>query len=598
MLDSDHTTEQHGQASEAARVPLKRVLALFGPYRYRIAAIATLIILGAAVGLTTPFLLRAIVDKALPDVEMGLLSLLVAALIGAGAVSAGINATHAILSSRIGQAIMHDLRVRVYGHLQSLSLGFFTHARAGEIQSRIANDIGGLQSLVTNTAHELARNLSLVLMTAIAMMLLDWRLALFSITIIPVVVHLSNRVGEKREAYTERQQERMADLSSTVQETLSISGIILARTMGRNDFLVRRFTRTSADVGALEVRSSTAGEWQWQLIYLLLDALPALTLLLGGWLISQNVAITIGTLVAMIALQEQLLWPLQELLRTGLEVRTTRALFARVFDYLDRPVEIMERPDAIAVTPDRMRGAVTIENVSFAYEKDGEPTLRNVSIEIPAGSHVAIVGATGSGKTTLGYLLARLYDVDQGAIRFDGIDIRDLKLSSLTEMLGVVTQEPYLLNASIAENLRFAKPDATSAELAAAARAAQIATQIEALPDGYHTVVGERGYRFSGGEKQRLALARTILRDPPILLLDEATSALDTRTERAMSAALAALSKGRTTITIAHRLSTVRSADMIVVMRHGRVVECGRHEKLMAQGSVYASLLHPEHARD
>lgn len=248
--------------------------------------------------------------------------------------------------------------------------------------------------------------------------------------------------------------------------------------MGRNDFLVRRFTRTSANVGALEVRSSTAGEWQWQLIYLLLDALPALTLLLGGWLISQNVAITVGTLVAMIALQEQLLWPLQELLRTGLEVRTTRALFARVFNYLDRPVEIVERPNAIAVTPDHMRGAVTIENVTFAYEKGGEPTLRNVSIDIPAGSHVAIVGATGSGKTTLGYLLARLYDVDEGAIRFDGIDIRDLKLSSLTDVLGVVIQEPYLLNASIADNLRFAKPDAPGAELAAAARAAQIASQI------------------------------------------------------------------------------------------------------------------------
>jgi ATP-binding cassette subfamily B protein len=596
MLDSDQNNEQGDETDEAAWVPLRRVLALFGPYRYRIAAIAALIVLGAGVRLTTPFLLRAIIDKALPHVDMGLLSLLVAALIGAGAVSAAINATHAMLSSRIGQAIMHDLRVRVYGHLQSLSLGFFTHARAGEIQSRIANDIGGLQSLVTNTAHELARNLSLVMMTAVAMVLLDWRLALFSMTIIPSVVWLSDRVGEKREAYTHRQQKRMADLSSTVQETLSISGIILARTMGQNDFLVRRFTCVSADVGALEVRSSTAGEWQWQLIYLLLDALPALTLLLGGWLISQNVAITIGTLVAMIALQEQLLWPLQELLRSGLEIRTTRALFARVFDYLDRPVEIVERPDAIAVPPDRMKGAVAIENVSFAYDKGGEPTLRDISIDIPAGSHVAIVGATGSGKTTLGYLLARLYDVDQGAIRFDGIDIRDLKLASLTDLLGVVTQEPYLLNASIADNLRFARPEATDAELAAAARAAQIATQIETLPEGYRTLVGERGYRFSGGEKQRLALARTILRDPPILLLDEATSALDTRTEQAMSVALAALSKGRTTITIAHRLSTVRSADMIIVMKYGRVVECGTHEVLMGQGGAYAALLHPDRA--
>lgn len=594
MPDNGSRNALDDEADEAAPVSLRRVLSLFAPYRHRIAAIAALITLGAAVGLTTPFLLRAIIDEALPKGDLGLLSLLVAALIGAGAVSAVINATHAILSSQIGQAIMHDLRVRVYGHLQSLSLGFFTHARAGEIQSRIANDIGGLQSLVTNTAHELARNLSLVIMTAVAMVLLDWRLALFSMTVIPIVVRLSDHVGQKREAYTHRQQERMADLSSTVQETLSISGVILARTMGRKDFLVRRFTRTSADVGALEVRSSTAGEWQWQLIYLLLQALPALTLLLGGWLISRDVPITIGTLVAMIALQEQLLWPLEEVLRTGMEIRTTRALFARVFDYLDRPVEIVERPDAIALPPERMRGAVAIENVSFAYDKDGEPTLRDVSIDIPAGSHVAIVGATGSGKTTLGYLLARLYDVDQGAIRFDGVDIRDLKLASLNEMLGVVTQEPYLLNASIADNLRFARPEATDAELVAAARAAQIAAQIEALPEGYNTVVGERGYRFSGGEKQRLALARTILRDPPILLLDEATSALDTQTEQAMSAALAALSKGRTTITIAHRLSTVRSADLIVVMKRGQVVERGTHDMLMAQGGAYAALLRPE----
>ncbi|MGO1303266.1 MAG: ABC transporter ATP-binding protein [Sphingomonas parapaucimobilis] len=596
MAQGDPRTEEEDEEDQGAQVSLRRVLGLFGHYRGRVALVALLIVLGAAVGLTTPFLLRAIIDQALPKRDMGLLALLVGALIGAGAAASAINAAHAILSARIGQSILHDLRVRVYGHLQSLSLGFFTKTRTGEIQSRIANDIGGLQSLVTNTAHELARNVSLVLMTAIAMLLLDWRLALFSMIIIPAVVYLSDRVGEKREAYTDRQQQRMADLSSTVQETLSISGIILARTMGRSAHLVRHFSHTSADVGALEVRSSTAGEWQWQLIHLLLDALPALTLFLGGWLISRDVSISIGTLVAMIALQEQLLWPLQELLRTGLEIRTTRALFARVFDYLDRPVEIVERPDAVTIALADMRGAVSIDKVSFAYDKGGEPTLRNVSIDIPAGAHVAIVGATGSGKTTLGYLLARLYDVDDGAIRFDGVDIRDLTFASLTDMLGVVTQEPYLLNASIADNLRFARPEATDAELAAAARAAQIADYIEALPEGYETIVGERGYRFSGGEKQRLALARTILRDPPILLLDEATSALDTRTEQAMSAALADLSGNRTTITIAHRLSTVRSADLIVVMQRGVVVESGTHDALIAKDGAYAALLHPDRA--
>lgn len=591
MSAPDHDEPSTYQELAAEHVSLRRVLSLFTPYRARIAAVAALIVLGSAAGLITPFLLRDIIDKALPNRDLQLLGLLVAGLTGIAAVSAVINVVHAVMSSKIGQAIMHDLRVRLYAHLQSLSLGFFTGARAGEIQSRIASDIGGLQALVSNTAHELARNLSVVVMTTVAMFLLDWRLALFSMIVLPVAVMLSNRVGALREEYTHRQQERVADLSSTVHESLSISGIILARTMGRAEFLTRRFTRTSADLAALETRSHTAGEWQWQLIYLLLEILPALTLLLGGLLIGRDAALTIGTLVAMIALQEALLWPLEELLHTGMEIRTTRALFARVFEYLDKPVEIVERPGAVTLSRDRMRGAVRLENVSFSYGDRSGPTLQDISLDIPAGAHVAIVGATGSGKTTLGYLLARLYDVYEGAILFDGIDIRDLTLASLTDVLGVVTQEPYLLHASIAENLRFAKPGATDAELAAAARVAQIEPLIAGLPEGYDTIVGERGYRFSGGEKQRLALARTILRNPPILLLDEATSALDTQTERAMADALAALSEGRTTITIAHRLSTVRDADMILVMQGGRIAEQGTHDALVAKGGAYAALL-------
>lgn len=572
-------------------VSVRRVLALFKPYVQRVSIILVLIAGSSAAGVAAPFLLRAIIDDALPRGDLDLLALLAAGLIGVACLYAVIGVLQALITSKVGQAIMHDLRVRVYAHLQSLSLGFFTTTRTGEVQSRIASDIGGLQALVTHTAADLTRNVSTVAMTTVAMLMLEWRLALFSFLMLPLAIWLSRRVGTVREALTYEQQLRIADMSSAVQESLSVSGIILARTMGRTQHLTRRFTRASEGVAALEVRSHTAGQWEWSLIDIALQALPALTLLLGGWLMSQGVAVTIGTLVAMIALQEHLLWPLEEVLHSSLEIRTTRALFTRIFEYLDKPVEITERPDPITLDRSAIRGAVRLNNVSFAYDKSQPPTISGVTINIPAGSHVAIVGATGSGKTTLGYLLARLYDVDAGTITYDGVDVRDLSFQSLTDMLGVVTQDPYLLNATVADNLRFAKLGATDEELVAAARTAQLHDLLTTLPDGYDTLVGERGHRFSGGEKQRLALARTILRSPRVLLLDEATSALDAATERAMSQALETLAKGRTTITIAHRLSTIQRADQIIVLDNGRVIERGDHANLLVRDGAYARLV-------
>jgi ATP-binding cassette subfamily B protein len=591
MSETDFSRDDAYHDLAANHVSAGRILALFKPYKRQILRVVILLLFGSAVGMASPFLLRAIIDDALPKADIQLLIYLAGGLVGIAALSAGLNTLQIVMSTKIGQAIMHDLRVRLYSHLQSLSLSFFAATRSGEIQSRIASDIGGLQTLVTNTANELARNTSVVVMTAVAMFFLDWRLALFSMIAVPVSILLSDRVGKLRETITHEQQVRLGDMSAAVQESLSISGIILARTMGRGEHLTRRFTRTSEDVARLEVRSHTAGEWQWQMIYLILSILPALTLLLGGFLMNSSVPVTIGTLVAMIALQEQLLWPLEELLSIGREVRKTRALFTRVFEYLDKPVEIKETADAVTFDKSQMRGAVRVENVSFSYPDSEKPTLSEISIDVPAGSSVAIVGSTGSGKTTLGYLLARLYDVEGGSIRYDGIDIRDLSFDTLADMLGVVTQEPYLLYASVAENLRFAKPDATDEELINAAKIAQIHDSLAVLPEGYDTIVGDRGYRFSGGEKQRLALARTILRNPPVLLLDEATSALDTKTERAMEAALANLSKDRTTITIAHRLSTIRRADQIVVLQQGRIVERGTHEELERLNGVYAALI-------
>lgn len=573
-------------------VSVRRILGLFNAYTGRLTAMLVLILLTSLAGVSVPFLVRAIIDNALPTADLGLLTLLVGGLLLVAGIGAGIGVVQALITSQVGQAIMHDLRVRVYAHLQSLSLGFFTATRTGEVQARIASDIGGLQSLVTHTATDLTRNVSVVVMTMVAMLALEWRLALFSFLVLPVAIWISHRVGQLREEFTYEQQQRVADMSSTVQESLSVSGIVLARTMGRTAHLMRRFTRTSEDIARLEVQSHTAGQWQWAVIDLVLQALPALTLLLGGLLMGGGVgAVTIGTLVAMIALQEQLLFPMEEVLQSGVEVRQARALFARIFEYLDQPVEIHERHDPVTVDPSQIRGAVRLHDVRFAYDNAHGPAIDGVSIDIPPGTHLAIVGATGSGKTTLGYLLARLYDVDAGAVCFDGVDVRDLSFQTLTDTLGVVTQDAYLFNASIADNLRFAQPDATDQELIAAARIAQVHDTIAALPDGYRTLVGERGHRFSGGEKQRLSLARTILRNPPVLLLDEATSALDTATERAMSQAIEALAKGRTTITIAHRLSTVRHADQIVVLDKGRVVERGTHDALLALDGAYAELV-------
>ena len=590
MIDDRDAPEDYDDLA-ARHVSLGRVLALFTPYRRRIAGVVALMLLAAAISLAGPFLLRAVIDVALPRQDLGLLLLLVGGMVTVALTAAAVGAWQVVLTARIGQAILHDLRVRLYAHLQSLSLRFFTGTRTGEVQSRIAGDITGLQAMLTETASALGRALSAVAMTAVAILILDWRLALFVLFIVPGTVLISHRVAKLREALMWQRQVRAADLSAAVQETLSAPGIILARTMGRGPHLTRRFARLSDDLARLDARAQTAGEGQWMLIGFSLAVLPALTLLAGGLLMRSDDPASIGTLVAMIALQEQLLWPFEQLLEIGRDMRKARALFARIFEYLDTPVEIAERPAPVTLERARMRGAIELDHVGFSYAGTARPAVADLTLSIPAGSHVAIVGPTGSGKTTLGYLLARLYDVDRGAIRFDGVDLRDLSFETLSQMLGVVSQEPYLPHASVAENLRFARPEASEAELIAAAKVAQIHEVIASLPEGYETRVGEGGFRFSGGEKQRLALARTILRDPPILLLDEATSALDTRTERAMSLALAGLAQGRTTITIAHRLSTVRHADQIVVMQAGQVVEQGTHETLIAEAGLYAKLL-------
>ncbi|MDG9707070.1 ABC transporter ATP-binding protein [Streptomyces sp. DH10] len=569
---------------------VRRILRLFRPYRGRLAIVGLLVGAASLVSVATPFLLKEILDVAIPQGRTGLLSLLALGMILSAVLTSVFGVLQTLISTTVGQRVMHDLRTAVYGRLQRMSLAFFTRTRTGEVQSRIANDIGGMQATVTSTATSLVSNLTSVVATIVAMVVLDWRLTVVSLLLLPVFVWISRRVGDERRKITTQRQKQMAAMAATVTESLSVSGILLGRTMGRSDSLTKSFADESEELVDLEVRSNMAGRWRMAVITIVMAALPAVIYWTAGMALQLGgPEVSLGTIVAFVSLQQGLFRPAVSLLSTGVQIQTSLALFQRIFEYLDLPIDITERADPVRL--DRVKGEVRFEDVSFGYDDKGGPVLDGIDLTVPAGGSLAIVGPTGAGKSTLGYLVPRLYDVTGGRVTLDGVDVRDLDFGTLARAVGVVSQETYLFHASVADNLRFAKPDATDEELHQAAKAAQIHDHIAALPDGYDTVVGERGHRFSGGEKQRLAIARTILRDPPVLILDEATSALDTRTEAAVQDAIDALSANRTTLTIAHRLSTVRGADQIVVLDSGRAVELGTHEELLERHGRYAALV-------
>jgi ATP-binding cassette subfamily B protein len=569
------------------RANLRRIARLFRPYRLRLGTVLALILFSAALGVVPAFLLRELLE-AIGTGDTAKLSLYAGGMIAIAVVVGVLGVWQTLLSNQVGQRVMHDLRTAVYRHLQRLSLAFFTRTRTGEVQSRISNDIGGVQSVVTSTATSIVSSVTTVIATMVGMVALSWQLSLFAFALIPVFVLLTRRVGEERRRIAKTTQETLADISSLVQESLSVSGILLGKTMGRTTELADRFESESQRLADLEIRQRMAGRWMMAMIQTTFAVMPAAVYWFGGLaLASGSNAITVPTLVAFTTLQTRLFFPVGSLLNVGLDVQTSLALFDRIFEYLDQPVDIEEAPEARIV---RRAGDVMYDDVWFRYDENGDWTIRGVSFTVPAGTKTALVGETGSGKTTLGYLAARLYDVERGSVSIGGVDVRELSFASLASLVGVVSQETYLFHASVRENLRFARSDATDEEIEAAAAAAQIHDLVASLPDGYDTVVGERGYRFSGGEKQRIAIARTILRNPPILVLDEATSSLDTETERQVQEALDRLAEGRTTIAIAHRLSTISDADQIVVLDHGRVVERGTHEQLLARGGRYAEL--------
>ena len=589
---------------------IRRIAASFRPYRSQITIVGLLILFTAGLGVVNPLLIRVIFDSALfPESgspNLNLLWIIAGVMAGITVVTGAIGIVQTYVTNQVGQKVMRDLRDRLYRHLQTLSLGFFTGTKTGEIQSRVTNDVGGVQNVVTSTITDILSNIVILISTVIAMAILSWQLTLVAVGIVPVFAFLTRIVGEKRRAVSAEVQKSTAEMTAITQETLSISGIMLSKLFGRQKLEIERFHWENQHLSDLVVRRQMTGQSFWAVMQTFFSISPVIIYVLAGYLISGigRDGISPGTIIAFTTLQARLYFPIGTLLQVSVELQSSMALFERIFEYLDIKADIVDDPEAVDIQPERVAGAIRFDSVRVNYvsnneeaqesAKTGDPeprwALDGIDFEILPGQLAAFVGPSGAGKTTISYLIPRLYDANEGRVLIDGIDVRKIKLESLSRMIGYVSQENYLFHASIRNNLLYSKPDATQDEIEAAARAAYIHDRIMEFAEGYDTIVGERGYRMSGGERQRLSIARVILHQPKLLILDEATSALDSASERYVQAALEPLMKERTTVAIAHRLSTIMAADVIFAINRGRIVERGTHSELLSRGGLYAQL--------